>query len=172
MSARRRRDRAPKHQRTRRQLLDDIGEALDDAEQLVLSLGLAAFLDDRRTRGLARDILNRVRTAVQRLDRQTLGRMPEFVSDEIADIRNLAIYEYGTDADELVYRTLANSVPAWRTGLERATRADAAARPPTRADGTLDAARPRPLCGRRVASTGLPCLLTRGHRGYCRSILR
>lgn len=109
MSARRR-DRAPKHHRTRRQLLDDIGEALDDAEQPALSLGLAAFLDDLRTRGLARDILNRVRTAVQRLDRQTLGRMPEVVSDEIADIRNLAIYEYGTDADELVYRTPANSV--------------------------------------------------------------
>lgn len=125
MSARRRRDRAPKHQRTQRQLLDDIGEALSDAEDLVLSLDLDAFLDDRRTRGLARDVLNRVRTAVQRLDRQTLGRMPEFVSDEIADIRNLAIYEYGTDADELVYRTLSNSVPASRTGLERGRQAAA-----------------------------------------------
>lgn len=172
MSARRRRDRTPKHQRAQRQLLDDIGEALDDAEDLVLSLDLDAFLEDRRTRGLARDVLNRVRTAVQRLDRQTLGRMPEFVGDQIADIRNLAIYEYGTDADELVYRTLANSVPAWRTGLERARQADAAARPPGRADGTLDAARPRPLCGRRVASTGLPCLLKRGHGGNCRSVLR
>lgn len=172
MSARGRRDRRPKSQRTQRQLLNDIGEALDDAEQFVLAIDLDAFLDDRKVRGLARDVLNRVRTAVQRLDRQTLGRMPEFVRDEIADIRNLAIYEYGTDADELVYRTLANSVPAWRIGLERATQAGASGPRPTRADGTLASARPRPLCGRRVTSTGLPCLLKRGHGGNCRSVLR
>jgi hypothetical protein len=68
------------------------------------------------------------------------------VADEIAAIRNLAVYDYLEEADELVYRTLRNGVPHWRSGAERAARAltgeELPTPVPTRAEGTLAAARP------------------------------
>jgi uncharacterized protein with HEPN domain len=115
VSPRRRRD-----GRSADELIRDIHEALVDAEDHILSVGVDEFMEDRVLRGLARDVLNRVRTAVLDLDRGTLGRMPEFVASDIAELRNLAVYEYGLEADELVYRTLRNAVPQWRSGIDRA----------------------------------------------------
>lgn len=76
------------------QRLTDLDEALIDAERFVVPLDVDDFMNDRKARGLARDVLNRVRTAVSKLDRKTLGAMPEFVPAEIAELRNLAIYDY------------------------------------------------------------------------------
>lgn len=161
----------PKH--TQHDVLAALGRALNDAEELVLAVGLQTFLDDPLRRAAGRDALNRVRTAVQKLDAATLRLMPEVVADEIAAIRNLAVYDYLEEADELVYRTLKNGVPQWRSGAERAARAlqgeELPTPVPSRSDGTLAAARPRPLCGRPVRSTGRPCLLKKGHGGNCRS---
>jgi uncharacterized protein with HEPN domain len=157
-------------------LLEDLEGALADAEAYVLPLSLHEFLADRRTRGLARDVLNRIRTAAQGLGSDALRTMPELVPDDLAELRNLAVYEYVTDADDLVYRTLSNGVPKWRAGLDRTIRVREGREPatplPRRADGSLAAARPERLCGKRVARTGEPCLLKRGHAGNCRSRLR
>lgn len=91
---------------TQHDVLAALGRALNDAEELVLAVGLQTFLDDPLRRAAGRDALNRVRTAVQKLDAATLRLMPEVVADEIAAIRNLAVYDYLEEADELVYRTL------------------------------------------------------------------
>lgn len=162
--------------RSMEQRLADLDEALTDAERFVLPLDIDDFLDDRKARGLARDVLNRVRTAVSKLDRKTMGTMPEFVPAEIAELRNLAIYDYGVDADELVYRTLQNSVPNWRRGVDRAVHGagpdgELPTTVPTGADGSLQQARPVPLCGQHMPRAGKPCVLARGHAGHHRSIL-
>lgn len=158
------------------QRLTDLDEALIDAERFVVPLDVDDFMDDRKARGLARDVLNRVRTAVSKLDRKTLGAMPEFVPAEIAELRNLAIYDYGMDADELVYRTLQNSVPKWRRGVDRVVHdvgpdGELSATVPTRADGSLQQARPVPRCGQHMPRAGKPCVLARGHAGHHRSSL-
>lgn len=175
MTPRRKARRSRGTKRNQLDVLDDLKRALDDADELVLAVELGAFLEDRLRRAAGRDAINRIRTSVQKLDQSTLRHMPEVVADDIAGIRNLAIYEYLEDADELVYRTLSNGVPSWKDGVQRARRAligDELPSPvPTRADGSLTAARPRTLCGKPVKATGRPCLLKRGHRGRCRSKL-
>lgn len=157
-------------------LLAAIHEALADAEEFILPLPVDEFMADRRARGLARDVLSRIRTAVLRLDRQVLGSMPEFVTDEIAGLRNLAVYDYGMEADEFVYRTLRNAVPKWRAGIDRVREGldpDAETPPavPTRRDGSLQRARPTPRCGHPMPRAGKPCVLPRGHAGAHRSTL-
>lgn len=171
MSARRKRgNRRPS------ELLADIHEALADAEEFLLPLTIDEFMADRKARGLARDVLNRIRTVVLALDRRTLGAMPEFVPDEIAGLRNLAVYDYGMEADEFIYRTLRNAVPKWRVGIDRVRdRFDADGALPTsvphRGDGSLDRARPTPRCGHPMPRAGKPCVLPQGHRGNHRSTL-
>lgn len=156
--------------------LIDIHEALADAEEFILPLAVDEFMADRKARGLARDVLNRIRTAVLALDRKVLGSMPEFVPDEIAGLRNLAVYDYGMEADEFVYRTLRNAVPKWRAGIDRVrpgldTDEHAAAQLPNRSDGSLQRARPTPRCGHPMPRAGKPCVLPRGHTGAHRSTL-
>lgn len=171
MTARRRRT-----HRGAQDLVIDIHEALADAEAFVLPLDIDGFMADRKARGLARDVLNRIRTAVVALDRKVLGSMPEFVPDEIAGLRNLAVYDYGLEADEFVYRTLRNAVPKWRVGIDRVRDAfDATGELPTtvpnRRDGTLARARPTPRCGHPMPRAGKPCVRPRGHTGTHRSML-
>lgn len=162
--------------RSTSRLLADTHEALSDAEEFVLPLSVDEFMTDRKARGLARDILNRVRTAVLALDRKVLGSMPEFVPDEIAGLRNLAVYEYSMEADEFVYRTLRNAVPKWRTGIDRVRgaagpEADAPSAVPTRSDDSLQRARPIPRCGHPMPRAGKPFVLPKGHAGAHRSTL-
>lgn len=157
-------------------LLADIHEALVDAEQFILPLAVDEFMADRKARGLARDGLNRIRTAVLALDRQIVGSMPEFVPDEIAGLRNLAVYDYGMEADEFVYRTLRNAVPKWRTGIDRVrgnldSDAQTPSALPTRSEGSLQRARPIPRCGHPMPRAGKPCVLPSGHAGAHRSTL-
>ncbi|MBW3605625.1 MAG: hypothetical protein KY460_12105 [Actinobacteria bacterium] len=157
-------------------LLTDIHEALADAEGFVLPLAIDDFMADRKARGLARDVLNRIRTAVIALDRKALGPMPEFVHDEIAGLRNLAVYDYGMEADEFVYRTLRNAVPKWRVGIDRVRYgSDADGELPTtvpnRRDGSLERSRPMPRCGHPMPRAGKPCVQPKGHTGAHRSTL-
>lgn len=171
MTARRKRAR-----RSTEDLVPDIHEALVDAEEFVLTLAVDEFMDDRKARGLARDVLNRIRTAVLALDRKVLASMPEFVSSEIAGLRNLAVYDYGLEADEFVYRTLRNSVPKWRTGIDRVRHGfgpdgEFPTPIPARSDGSLGRARPTPRCGHPMPRAGKPCVLPKGHKGAHRSTL-
>lgn len=165
-----------KSHRSAHNLLNDIHEALADAEAFVLPLDIDDFMADRKARGLARDVLNRIRTAILALDRKVLGSMPEFVPDEIAGLRNLALYDYGLEADEFVYRTLRNAVPKWRAGVDRTRHAsdgdgETATTRPNRRDGTLARARPTPRCGHAMPRAGKPCVRPRGHSGAHRSTL-
>lgn len=157
-------------------LLADIHEALADAEEFILPLAIDEFMADRKGRGLARDVLNRIRTAVLGLDRKVLGSMPEFVADEIAGLRNLAVYDYGMEADEFVYRTLRNAVPKWRAGIDRVreglhVHGETPPTAPTRSDGSLQRARPSARCGQPMPRAGKPCVRPRGHNGAHRSTL-
>jgi uncharacterized protein with HEPN domain len=153
-------------------------EAFHDALLLVqdeiLPLTDEEYRASRVHQAAASDALSRIRTAAQHLTGETLRRMPEVNAQDIAAIRNLAVYEYPTRREMLVLRTLRNHAPSWRSGIDRVrgtTRdGEAPAARPTRSTGSRSARREPRLCGRPVASAGdAPCILRSGHGGHCRS---
>lgn len=153
-------------------------EAFHDAlvlvEDEILPLTDEEYRASRVHQAAASDALSRVRTAAQHLTADTLRQMPEVNAQDIAAIRNLAVYEYPTRREMLVLRTLRNHAPSWRNGIDRARGATRDGEPPppapTRPRGSRLARREPRLCGKPVTSAGdAPCILRSGHGGHCRS---
>jgi uncharacterized protein with HEPN domain len=150
--------------------------ALAVVEDHILPLSDEEFLESDLLQRAAFGAFEEIRTAAQHLSRATLGAMPEVPAGDIADVRNLALYEYPTHKATLLLRTLRNQAASWRSGIDRVRSETRDGQPlaplPSRTDGTLQKLRDRqqPVCGKPVKSAGAaPCVLKRGHGGNCRS---
>lgn len=170
MSARRRnRQRTPDED----EWIEAFHEALTLVEDEILPLTEEEYRSSRLLQAAASDALSRIRTAAQHFTGETLRTMPEVQAQDIAAIRNLAVYEYPTRREMLVLRTLRNHAASWRAGIDRVrgTTRDGEPSPgAAAADPAGTRQRQQRLCGKPVRSADdAPCILRSGHGGHCRS---